>query len=118
MSLIDDFKAPCVLMERKRIPDGEGGWGGEEWTEGAEFSAAIVCDQSMQARVAEKEGVTSVYTVTTNKKAMLKYPDVFKRLEDGKIFRVTSDGDDVQTPERATFQFSQVTAEEWSLPND
>jgi hypothetical protein len=38
---------------------------------------------------------------------------VFKRLRDGKIFRVTSDGDDVVTPESASFHFAQVTAEEW-----
>ena len=35
---------------------------------------------------------------------------------DGKIFRVTSDGDDIQTPERAGFSFTQVTAEEYLLP--
>lgn len=116
MSLLEEFKTPCILMERKRIPDGEGGWSGEEWTEGLKFRAAIVHDTSLQARVAEKQGVTSVYTVTTDKNAKLEYHDVFKRIEDGKIFRVTSDGDDVQTPKRASFQFSQVTAEEWELP--
>lgn len=114
--LIDDFKTKCVLLERKRIPDGEGGWAGEKWTEGLSFTAAIVPDTSMQARVAEKQGVTSIYTVTTDKNAKLEYHDVFKRLEDGKIFRVTRDGDDVQTPARSTFQFSQVAAEEWELP--
>jgi translation elongation factor P/translation initiation factor 5A len=69
----------------------------------------------MEARAAEKQGVTSLYTVTTGKNAILQYHDVFRRLSDGKVFRVTSDGDDKQTPDRATFQFSQVTAEEWTL---
>lgn len=113
--LIDDFNEACVLLEKTRAPDGEGGFH-TAWQEGAAFSAAVVCDQSLQARVAEKQGVSSVYTVTTRKNAMLEYHDVFKRLSDGKIFRVTSDGDDVQTPKRAAFQFSQVTAEEWELP--
>lgn len=114
MSLIDDFKAPCVLLEKTRRPDGAGGFF-TTWAEGAEFEAAITFNSSLEARRAEKEGVTSLYTVTTAKNAVLQYHDVFRRLSDGKVFRVTSDGDDVQTPERATFQFAQVTAEEWRL---
>ena len=38
-----------------------------------------------------------------------------KRVSDGKVFRVTSDGDDVITPPFATFSFHQVTAEEWEI---
>lgn len=114
MRLIDDFKDPCVLLEKTRKPDGAGGFF-TTWTDGAEFMAAIVFNTSLEARVAEKQGVTSLYTVTTAKNAALSYHDVFRCLTDGKIFRVTSDGDDVQTPPRASFQFAQVTAEEWRL---
>lgn len=114
MSLIDDCKTPCRRMEKVRTPDGEGG-STTVWSEGAEFSAAVTFDQSLQARVAEKEGVTSLYAVTTGRNANLEYHDVFKRLSDNKIFRVTSDGDDNLTPGTASFSFSQVTAEEWSL---
>lgn len=117
MSLIDDFKASCVMIDKKRIPDGEGGFN-TAWTEGAQFQAAITFDSSIEARIAEKQGVTSLYTITTDRNAKLEYHDVFKRISDGKIFRVTSDGDDIQTPHRASFQFSQVTAEEWALPAD
>lgn len=117
MSLIDDWKDTCIMVEKRRVPDGAGGFY-TTWVDGAEFVAAITFNSSMEARRAEKEGVTSLYTVTTDKNAMLQYHDVFRRVKDGKIFRVTSDGDDIQTPERATFQFSQVTAEEWALPAD
>lgn len=114
MSLIDDMKTPCVFMEKTRTPDGEGGYI-TAWAEGSELETAITFNSSMQARVAEKSGVTSLYTVTVDKKVVLEYHDVIKRLSDGKIFRVTSDGNDIQTPERAMFQFSQVTAEEYTL---
>lgn len=114
MSLIDDWKEQCVIIEKKRVPDGEGGFI-TTWQDGTEFIAAITFNSSMEARRAEKEGVTSLYTVTTDKNAMLQYHDVFRRKKDGKVFRVTSDGDDIKTPERASFQFSQVTAEEWEL---
>lgn len=115
MSLFEEFKTDCVMLEKTRIPDGEGGFI-TNWSDGAEFKAAVVFDSSLEARTAEQQGVSSLYTVTTARNAKLEYHDVFKRLSDGKIFRVTSDGDDKHTPERATFQFSQVTAEEWSLP--
>lgn len=116
MSLIEDFTEPCIMLEKTRISDGEGGFV-TTWSEGVNFDAAITFDNSMSARVAEKEGVTSLYTVTTGRNAVLMFHDVFKRLSDGKVFRVTSDGDDKQTPERASFQFAQVSAEEWTVPN-
>lgn len=116
MSMIEESMEPVCFMEKTRTPDGEGGFI-TVWTEGTEFNASITFDTSMQARVADKQGVTSLYTVTTAKNAKLEYHDVLKRLSDGKIFRITSDGDDKQTPLRAVFgQYLQVTAEEWILP--
>jgi hypothetical protein len=114
MSLIDDAMEQVVMLEKTRTPDGEGGFI-TAWAEGTQFNAAITFNTSMEARTAEKAGVTSLYTVTTARNAKLEYHDVFKRLSDSKVFRVTSDGDDVLTPKAATFSFSQVTAEEWSL---
>ena len=116
MSMIEESMESCVVMQKVRTPDGEGGFI-TEWTEGAEFNASITFDSSMQARIGEKQGVSSLYTVTTSKNAKLEYHDVIKRLRDKKLFRITSDGDDKQTPVRAAFgQYLQVTAEEWVIP--
>ena len=115
MSLIDEAMTTVVLMEKTRQPDGEGGFI-TELVDGVAFEAAITFDTSMESRIAEKQGVTSRYTITTNKNAKLEFHDVIRRLSDGKVFRISSDGDDVQTPDRATFQFLQVEAEEWELP--
>lgn len=114
MSLIDAFKEPCVVMNKAKVSDGEGGFT-TAWQEGAEFNAAIVRDTSLQARIAEKDGLTNTYTVTTAINAALEFHDVFKRKSDGQVFRVTSNGDDKRTPSTASFQFEQVNAEEWSL---
>lgn len=115
MSMIEEGMESVCFMEKTRTPDGEGGFI-TAWVEGTEFKASITFDASLQARVADKQGVTSLYTVTTAKNAKLEFHDVIKRLRDGKIFRITSDGDDKQTPERAVFgQYLQVTAEEWKL---
>lgn len=114
MSLLSGAMTECVLYDRRRVPDGEGGYM-VNYVENARFMAAITFDSSMEARIAEKSGVTSVYTVTLDKSVPIEYHDVFKRLSDGKIFRVTSDGGDKKTPPSASFQMQQVTAEEWSI---
>jgi hypothetical protein len=117
MSLIDDFTSKCVMQDRVTQPDGYGGFK-PSWVDGAEFDAAITLDTSMQSRIAEQQGVTALYTVTTKKNINLQYHDAFKRLSDGKIFRVTSDGDDKATPISASLNMRQVSAEEWSLPQE
>ena len=110
MSLIDIMKTACTVR------DGQGGYY-YEWVDGADFQAAIIKDSSMQARMAEKQGVTEVYTVTTDKTVPLDFHDVFRRESDGAVFRVTSNITDSKTPKVATFQFGQVTAEKWVLPS-
>ena len=117
MSLLDIAMEECVLLNKTNAPDGYGGRT-EKWVESDfTFDAAIIFNTSIEARRAQEEGVTSLYTVTTQKFLTLEYHEVFKRLRDGKIFRVTSDGDDKFTPDTATLNMRQVTAEEWSLPN-
>lgn len=117
MSLLSEAMTTCVILNKTTQADGYGGYI-TNWTDGAEFEAAIVLDSSMQARIGEKQGVTALYTVTTSRALNLQYHDVFRRVEDGKIFRVTSDGDDKKTPQSAGLDMRQVSAEEWELPHD
>ncbi len=114
MSLLDEWMEKCIMYDRTTVPDGYGGYT-IVWKEGVEFKGAITLDTSVEAKRAEKEGVTGLYTVTTSKALNLQYHDVFKRASDGKIFRVTSDGDDKHTPNSASLDMRQVSAEEWEL---
>lgn len=116
MSLLTEALERCVMMHKTTQDDG---YGGEitVWQDGASFNAAITFDTSMEARTAGAQGVTSMYTVTTRKNKVLEYHEVFRRVSDGKIFRVTSDGDDKYTPASATLNMRQVTAEEWVPTN-
>lgn len=116
MSLLKDAMTTCVILNKLTVPDGYGGYK-PTYAEGAEFEAAVVLDSSMESLIAQKQGVTAVYTITTNRDLNLQYHDVLRRKKDGKIFRVTSDGDDKLTPPSATLDMRQVRAEEWTLPN-
>jgi hypothetical protein len=110
MSLIDVMKEECVMLDKRTVPDGMGGFV-PEWVDGAPFMAAIIKDNTLAARVAEKQGVTELYTITVDKGLELDFHDVIRRLSDDAIFRVTSNIDDSETPSVATFQIGQVTAE-------
>lgn len=113
MSLLSEAMEKCIMMDRTSASDGRGGFV-YKWVDGADFNAAITFDSSMQARIAEGAGVKALYTITTAKSVNLQYHDVLRRSSDGKIFRVTSDGDDKKTPASATLNMRQVTAEEFN----
>ena len=112
MSLLSDAMEQCVMLHKTTADDG---YGGETviWVPGAGFVAAVVFDHSMEAISAQAQGASSVYTVTTPRSKVLEYHEVFRRLRDGKIFRVTSDGDDSSTPQSTSLDMRQVTAEEY-----
>lgn len=116
MSLLTDAMETCVILDKTTVSDGRGGVI-SQWTDGASFQAAITYDASIEGRTAAVQGVTALYTVTTHKDINLQYRDVFRRMSDGKLFRVTTDGDDKKTPRSAALDMRQVNAEEWSLPN-
>lgn len=115
MSLLDAMSEDFIIIEKVSVPDGEGGFE-VVWSEGAEVKAALTLDSSVQAKRAQKEGVTSVYTLTTNCDVILKFHTVLKRKSDGKIFRVTTDGGDKVSPSVSTLNMAQVSAEKWELP--
>lgn len=117
MSLLTEAMDECILLDRQSTADGYGGVI-KTWVNGASFKAAITLDTSMQARIGEKQGVSALYTITTSRSLNLQYHDYLRRVRDGKLFRVTSDGDDKLTPKSAGLDMRQVSAEEVeALPN-
>lgn len=116
MSLVDDAMTKSYIMDKRSVPDGRGGII-SQYVEGAEIMVAYSFDTSTEARVGQQQGAENRYTLTTRKSVNLQYHDVVKRTTDGKIFRVTSDGDDNYTPSSSSLNMRQVEAEEWELPN-
>lgn len=116
MTLLEATAKDFVIMNKITQPDGYGGYT-TAWTEGATIRASLRLDNSMQARIGEKQGVTSVFTLMTAKSIVLGYHDVVKRVEDGQYFRITSNGIDKATPKTASLNIRSVTAEKWELPD-
>lgn len=117
IDLLKEYMEDCVLVDRVTIPDGYGGYD-NVWKEGAPIKAAITTGNSLAAEIAEAEGVKAIYKITTEKNINLQFHQIIKRLSDGKYFRCTTDGDDVKTPDSASIDMRQVTAEEWVLTDE
>lgn len=115
IGLLEDYMDDFVMIDRRTVSDGRGGYD-TVYVDGATFKGAVELDNSMQAKIAQQQGVTALYTVTTPRTMNLQYHDIFRRVSDGKIFRSTSDGDDKKTPNSATLDMRQVSAEEYRLP--
>lgn len=102
----------CVMLDKTTVPDYFGGTT-TEYVEGAKFSAAVVFNSSTEAKIAAAQGVKTLYQVITKKAVSFDYHDVFKRLKDGKTFRITSDGNDNKTPDSAWLDMRSTEAEAW-----
>lgn len=117
MSLLSDSMENCIVMDKRTVPDGRGGFTAA-YVEGAPFDAAITLDTSTMARIAEKDGVKNLYTVVTSRNVSLEPKTIFKRVRDNKMFKVTSDGDDKATPKSASLDMRIVSAMEFVMGAD
>lgn len=115
MSLLDNAFEKFVILDKITAPDGFGGVV-TRYAPGATIDAAAVLVSSPEATIAQALTNKESFTITTRRNVNLQYHDVLKRNSDGKIFRVTSDGDDLKTPATATLDMRNVSAEEWRLP--
>lgn len=117
MSLLSQAYEPFVFMEKSLAPDGFGGYT-RTWSEGTRFQATADFHQSATAAIADKLTERVNCTITTSKSVILDAFDVIKRLSDGQVFRILSDGKNNKTPRSATLDMRQSQAELWVIPDD
>lgn len=117
MSLLDETSEEFVILSKTTVSDGYGGYT-VEWRDGATIKGNMAFNSSLEAQKAQAQGVYSVYTLLTKRDIVLEYHDVLRRVRDGKIFRVKSDGDDSFTPPSASLDLRRVDCEEWTLSGE
>lgn len=110
MSLLENYSREYVFLDKERKPDGEGGYH-TTWKETVPFIGTLSVDTTMQARIAESQGLTSVYTLYTAKNIKFNYHDIFKDIESGEYYRVTSESGLKETPDDSELNLSSVTVE-------
>lgn len=105
-----------TIINKIYVDDGRGGTK-PTYVDGVTIDAVFGFESSEEMRIAEQSNAIPRYKITTRANVNLQYHDVVRRNKDGKIFRVTSDGDDNVSPSVSTLNMRQVEAEEWELPN-
>lgn len=115
MSLLSEAFEPFYFIEKRFVPDGEGGML-PTWTQGAEFQATADFATSNLQTIADKLTERVNCTITTTKSITLEPMDVIQRASDGTYFRILSDGANTKTPESAGLDMRQSKAEIWTLP--
>lgn len=116
MNLLQSMMEKCVMMDKTTVGDGMGSFDAV-WVEGAEFDAFVRKESAPEIRVAEKDGAKEMFTVVVPMNVTLEYHDVFKRLRDGAIFRLTSNTKDGETSASAStpVQVARANCERWEL---
>lgn len=112
MSLLRNKYENFVVMDKTEADDGYGGEN-TSWEGADNIQGAIVLDSSSQNRIANAMDSKGAYTLTVEKNIELDYHTVIKRVRDNKLFRITSNSDDKETPNSAGLNMRQYTAEEW-----
>lgn len=112
--MMESLAHECVMMDKRSISDGEGGTI-PVYAEGAEFKSYPALDTSMTARIAEAQGVKSLYNILVPKSVTIAPGDIYKDKTEGAYFRVTSDAK--QTPSTSTLDLKAFAAEKTELSN-
>lgn len=116
MSLLDIYTTECVLLTKTRVDDPVGGYN-IVWTDGAHFSAAWEYNSATEMQVAEQQGVSRIYKIFVDETLDLDFHEVFRRTDNGQIFRVTNPGTDRFTPGFSPLHRRVIEVEKWQLPN-
>ena len=112
--LMRDYVTECAFMDKTTKPDGYGGYT-QEWTEGAHFDAVILKNNEEAVLASGAADNTTYYGVKVEKQVPLEFRTVFKRMSDGKTFRVKAD-EGMTTPSFSPMNIKQMPIEEWKIP--
>lgn len=116
-TIMKDFQENLVMLDRRTVPDGYGGIK-TQWVDGAEFTAVMTQPQSGSAEIADAITESKTYKVVTGTNIALNKDDYFRRVRDGKTFKILNGNADRLAPDDSELQMRVTTAEEVALPND
>lgn len=114
MSLLDQAYEPFVMIDKRSVSDGEGGYF-TDYVDGAEISVAVTNENTSLTRIAEALTEKVEYRVITKRNVKFNQDDLIKRLSDGQVFRIYYKNTK-ETPKSAGLDMKETFAQEWSIP--
>lgn len=79
--------------------------------EGEPIKAGIFPNRSNEAVIAGRVGNKALFTIQTDAEIPLEQNDYVLRVKDGRTYRITGNSVDNMTPEVASEQYAEVSAE-------
>lgn len=113
--MMASFAQECVLLEKTRGPDGQGG-STTMWREGMKFTAYFEDEVNTEANIAGQQGYKATHRVYVNRNMQLGTDDVFKRGSDGRKYRVNRETPDKKTPTTSAMRLRLILCEDWEMP--
>ena len=114
VNLLESMMEDCVMLDKTTVSDGLGGFK-PNWTQGATFKAFVRKESAPEVTIAEQQGVSEMFTVVVPKGVPLEYHDVFQRINDGAVFRLTSNVLDDAAPVASSIPIAKANCERWAL---
>lgn len=110
----EDVGEDYIVLNRVMQSDG---LGGQMYTivEGLSFKGLIILNQSIEGQIAQKQGVTGIYTFAYPKNLKIPPKTILRRIKDGKIFR-TTDLEGNATPDISSLNMRVTRLEDYTLP--
>lgn len=116
-TIMKDYQESLVMLDRRTVPDGLGGFT-VEWQDGAPFTAVMTQPNSGTAEIAQAIAESKTYKIVTATNITLHKDDYFRRVRDGKTFKILNGNTDRLAPDDSELQMRVTTAEEVTLPSD
>lgn len=93
------------------------GIGGQKYSiiEGLKFNGIAILNTSIEGQIAQKQGVTGLYTFAYPKNLNIPPKTILRRVKDGKVFR-TVDLDGNATPGISSLDIKVTRLEDYTLP--
>lgn len=110
-----DMYEKLVVVEKRTIPDGLGGYE-VAYVEGAEFMGSITLDSSIEAKVAEQNGMKSVFTLVVDSSLPIERNDTLKRKSTNEYFRLTSNPNDTLVKTQMDGELKSASIERFEIP--
>lgn len=109
---LSDFYKDITFLNKISQSDGLGGIE-FVYIDGVSFKGVITRESNIQTRIAEREGLKAIYTLSTSKNIQIDFGDLIKC--ENKVYKVVSIKNELQTPSFSSLDLQQYELEKYEI---